>query len=221
MKIKEFIDYALLDLGLPGKLAGSSEPGYSLSSKDRRLIFRKLQNGVSVEESGASGLMLTLNALAEENIQVIYNLIPSPSPLVKFLWESQFEGKTYITNINEVIIAIDDFDAPNQKQLKSITDDVIRRMQNGENILVHCEGGRGRTGTILSAIYMKINSEYNAIAAINYIREHYSNEAVESEIQQESLGIFGENLRTSSISESFITRLEEERKTATTPTIGF
>ena len=71
--------------------------------------------------------------------------------LIKQIWESNmFKNTRYITEIRGVSTAIRDFGPPSPEQLELITDDVIEKLGQGEHVLVHCLGGIGRTGTILS-----------------------------------------------------------------------
>ena len=54
--------------------------------------------------------------------------------------------------------------------------------------------GKGRTGTILTAVYMQAFNVKDAEEAINYIRENYLSGAVETIEQIESLKVFGSYL---------------------------
>ncbi len=163
------------------------------------MIIEALNNGATLEDAGVPDkLMPHLISLYEEGIRVIYNLTSSPSTLTQYLWENKFDDTTsYITHINDLPTSILDNESPSQEQLKAITSDVIERMQNGQNILVHCDGGLGRTGTVLSAVYMKAMKEYNGREAMKYIRAEYCEHAIESAAQRNSLIAFGLDLANS------------------------
>ena len=183
-----------------GKLAGSSQPGGASYGRDDDAILAKLEDGKTIEQAGVDELLLlNLDSLYQEGVRTIYNLVLPPSDrnpmLIKKVWEDKFADTKYVTSINEVSTAIEDFRPPSQDQLQLITDDAVEKIRNGEHILVHCRGGMGRTGTILSAIYMKLCEQYDARQAISYVREHYSYGAVETRSQEESLRVFGRELQ--------------------------
>ncbi len=188
--------YKVLSLGFPGKLAGSSEPGGSMLSGSNPMIIEALNNGATIEDARVPAKLIAhLTSLYEEGIRVIYNLTSSPNTLTQYLWENIFDSTTYyITHINDLPTSILDNESPSQDQLQAITSDVIERLHNGQNILVHCESGLGRTGTILSAIYMKAAKEYNGREAMKHIRAEYCEQAVESAAQRNSLIAFGLDL---------------------------
>ena len=187
-----------------GCFAGCAQPGGAINGKDDDKIINKLQEGKNFEEAGIDKKLLSnLDSIYHEGIRTIYNLVLSSSnenplsnrnpELLKRIWESsRYVGTTYIMEINGVSTGIEDFCPPSEKQLQLITEDAVRRIHNGEHILVHCQGGMGRTGTVLAAIYMKLISEHNYTRAIEYIRSYYHQRAIETISQIESLKIFGE-----------------------------
>jgi len=53
---------------------------------------------------------------------------------------------------------IKDFDIPqSKKNTIQLAWDILYELKRGKNILVHCAGGNGRTGTVLYAVYKLIN----------------------------------------------------------------
>lgn len=184
-----------------GRVAGSAQPGRKESYHKDSQILAQLMAGKSIEQAGVDEALLSnLSGLYLEGIRSIYNLVTvtenSRNPmLIKQIWESNmFKNTRYITEIRGVSTAIRDFGPPSPEQLELITDDVIEKLSQGEHVLVHCLGGIGRTGTILSAIYMKTHEQYNAKEAIKYIRRTYLDNAVESSSQEEALRVFGQSL---------------------------
>ena len=184
-----------------GKLAGCAQPGsHSYGDLEDSKILVNLKKGQSPENAGVDeNLISNLDAIYAQGVRTIYNLVLPPSDrdpeLIKQLWETKFRDTKYVTEIKGVSTAVEDFTPPTQEQLQLISNDAIEKMRNGENVLVHCRGGMGRTGTILSAIYMKAHEQYDADKAISYIRKNYSKHAVETEGQEDSLKIFGRELQ--------------------------
>ncbi len=160
---------------ITGTLAGSSRPG-----------------GKNIAEVKAQDIMADFNFIYQQGIRVIYNLTEKNdnTELSKYLWQTKFKDTTYITDIAGINIAIEDYQAPTQEQLTIITDDIIERLAKDENILVHCAAGKGRTGTIFAAVYMKLFKIDDPDTAIKYIRKHYFVDAVETDDQIVALRFF-------------------------------
>lgn len=183
-----------------GKIAGSAQPGHDTSGNMDSIYLEKINKGLSFEESNIDlDLMSNLLAIHKMGFFTIYNLVQGKLPernpqLIKKIWEENFNNTNYIIKINDVDTSIADFTAPSQTQLQLITSDILGRLSNGENILIHCRGGIGRTGTILAALYMKASKTTNAEEAVKYIRNHYNSKAVETDSQLEALQAFGKQL---------------------------
>lgn len=115
---------------------------------------------------------------------------------MKYIWEKHYEGE-YITELYDikgakrVSIGIENGEGQSPELLRLIVGDAMVRMAVGENIMLHCAGGAGRTGTVLAAIYMIAKNE-NHILAIEHIRNHYMKGAIEIGKQEDSLKAFME-----------------------------
>ena len=60
---------------------------------------------------------------------------------------------------------------------------------------MHCEGGSGRTGTIITAIYMQVTNS-DKETALKFIRENYLKDSVDED-QEKSLVSFGSTIQAS------------------------
>lgn len=205
MAIEDLPDgYKLIDLMGEdtsfGKIAASAQPGGRISNSSYNFeLLDKINNSFPINELASnSTLVRNLDALYDEDIRYIYNLIILPSAtgmpeLSKQIWEKKYLDCEYITEVNDIEVGIEDFHAPTQQQLAVVIDDIIKKIKLKKNCLIHCLGGLGRTGTILAALYMKIKNEHNADNAIQYIRDNYRSSAIETKEQEEILREFAKN----------------------------
>jgi atypical dual specificity phosphatase len=84
---------------------------------------------------------------------------------------------------NRISIPIKDFTAPTQNQFSQFLRAANKALQKGK-VIMHCEGGSGRTGT-MAAAYL-IGKGFSAKEAIEKIRKSRPH-AVETKEQEESL----------------------------------
>ena len=159
--------------------------------------------------------MQDLQQLKDEGVTTIYSLGAVPEDrdprLLKYLWEKHFDGKCK-TDIEGINITIPDFHAPTAEQLQAISSDVIKRMNNGEKIIINCGAGIGRTGTVLSAIHMIVAEEYDVLESIKYIRENYNEKAVEDNSQKLALKDFLLKRKLSLIDQGLVVGASLEQK---------
>jgi len=65
---------------------------------------------------------------------------------------------------------IEDHSAPSPETLKRIVDEILKCVERGRRVLVHCAAGLGRTGTVLAA-YLVAAKGLSGEEAIRRIRE--------------------------------------------------
>jgi protein-tyrosine phosphatase len=68
--------------------------------------------------------------------------------------------------------------------------DALERAQAGEGVEVGCDGGLGRTGTVLAC--MAVLTGVPADQAVDWVREHYATGAVETAAQERWVLSFAE-----------------------------
>lgn len=88
-------------------------------------------------------------------------------------WETQ--------KVVEIHYTIRDMDAPvDVPRFKKLVTWLCNQLQDEKRIHVGCVGGHGRTGTVLTAIVAELLGKKDAI---QYVRKHYCEKAVESKSQ--------------------------------------
>lgn len=85
----------------------------------------------------------------------------------------------------EIQYGITDMHAPTDvKRFKKLITYLCEQLQAGKRVHVGCVGGHGRTGTVISAIVAQLTGEKDAI---QWVRKHYCERAVESQAQVQFL----------------------------------
>lgn len=87
-------------------------------------------------------------------------------------------------DLNVLHSPITDYGLPDVEQMKSILNWVQKKVKAKENILIHCVGGLGRSGTVM-AVYAKVYLGKTGQEAIDFVRSIRGNEAVETQEQQD------------------------------------
>lgn len=122
--------------------------------------------------------------LAKINSNEITNVVTlvSDEELVKYkvpTLMSRYEAM----NLNVLHSPIPDYGLPDINQMKTILAWVQKKVKAKENILIHCVGGFGRSGTVM-AIYAKTYLGKTGQEAIDYVRSIRGNDAVETKEQE-------------------------------------
>jgi atypical dual specificity phosphatase len=92
-------------------------------------------------------------------------------------------------------LSIEDYGAPSLKELDYVVSYISRQIDNGRPVMVHCSGGKGRTGTILDAYLIKKGNVLSAEQAINRLRK-IRGESIQSKDQENILFSYEEYLRS-------------------------
>ncbi|MDD4205689.1 MAG: protein-tyrosine phosphatase family protein [Candidatus Delongbacteria bacterium] len=120
------IDFISLP-GITGRIGMGRAPGYG---SDRFEDFRSIK---------AQGISKIYCLQEEDELQYLTN------------GEDDFEKRReYLTSIGIDFVSspIGDFRIPTVEQAHELTDMILNDVKSGKDILIHCMGGLGRTGTI-------------------------------------------------------------------------
>ena len=90
-------------------------------------------------------------------------------------------------------IPIEDFTAPEQDQIDEFVATVAERLDEREQVGVHCLGGLGRTGTMLATWF--VVEGRTADEAIDHIRELRPG-SIETSEQEDAIRLFEERIRS-------------------------
>lgn len=154
------IDWAdSAELKLPGKLGMTICPGRKDYNRDLAEDLRVLQN---------------------ENVPWLYG----------FMTDQELEWAG-IPDINNQASKLDiiygglpilDQDVPSMEDAQELCSQILGQLKQGENVVLHCIGGLGRTGMIAACV--AVEQGLSAKAAINIVRDARGPRAVESEAQE-------------------------------------
>lgn len=101
-----------------------------------------------------------------------------------------------IEDIQVLRFSIEDMNVPREaeeKEYEALIQEIVGRLKEGKNIVVHCRGGLGRTGTVAACVLVALgdHSADEAIAAVRTVREG----TVQTRDQEEFVRRFEETLR--------------------------
>ena len=141
--------------------------------------------------SGIPTSLREIKWLAKQHgIRSIVTIKEKPLPSEWFKSSSAGDGK-----IDYFHLSIEDYGAPSLKELDYVVSYIIRQIDNGRPVMVHCSGGKGRTGTILAAYLIKKGNVLSAEQAINRLSK-IRGESIQSKDQESSVFSYEEYLKS-------------------------
>ena len=141
--------------------------------------------------SGAPTSLHEIKWLAKEHgIRSMVTIKEKPLPSEWFKSSGIGEGK-----IDYFHLSIEDYGAPSLEELDNVVNHISRQIDNGKPVMVHCSGGKGRTGTILAAYLIKKRIVLNAYQSIGRLRK-IRGESIQSKDQESILFDYEKYLRS-------------------------
>lgn len=127
-------------------------------------------------------LKLDIEVIKNQNYKAVVCLVPDQE--LKLYGVGDLIDSYNNAGIQYLHQPVFDQGVPSNDQAHLISDWIDARFHENQNVLVHCVGGLGRSGTI-AACYLIDKAGYNAQAAIAKVRAVRSNRAIES-LEQEN-----------------------------------
>jgi atypical dual specificity phosphatase len=141
-----------------------------------------------------SGLPMTYSQffwLIKHGIKTIITVreVPLPSN-----WFTDSINNIDRDNVNYLHLRVEDFGSPSIEEIDSTVEYIQHQIDNKKPVMVHCAAGKGRTGTILAAYFLK-NENLTAEQAIKKIRNLRPG-SIQSNIQEMTISIYENYLKT-------------------------
>ena len=144
------------------------------------IIERKLAgSGVPMSKKEAKWLINT------QGIRTIVTIKEKPLSQEWLSYNNGTNTHGSNTKIDYLHISVHDYGAPSLEELDYVVNYISRQIDLTKPVMVHCSGGKGRTGTILAAYLIK-KSGMTADKAINRL-SRIRGESVQSKDQEKIL----------------------------------
>ena len=111
-----------------------------------------------------------INKCQKNDLQVVL-VLTEPFEFQKYYCTSDwlFNFYTFRCGLQVYNRAIPDFQIPTSGELVANILDLVYHLSQGQNCLVHCAGGTGRTGMVVAAIVQNLGV-YDALARVRKVK---------------------------------------------------
>jgi protein-tyrosine phosphatase len=169
------------EVGTPGRLGMTFAPGMWAGSVRGRWERDLATDMRELEEEHEADVLVSLMEDHEYRGYQISDLLERDS----------------IGNIEILRFAIADMGVPREaqsEQFEAFVQDVVQRLEQGQNVVVHCRGGLGRTGTLAACVLIALgrHTSDEAIDAVRAARKG----TVQTREQEDFVRIFEGTVRT-------------------------
>jgi predicted protein tyrosine phosphatase len=169
------------EVGTPGWLGMTFAPGMWAGSVRGRWERDLAADMRALEEEYETDILVSLMEKYEYRGYQIPELLE----------RDKFEG------IEILRFAIEDMGVPQEAEsegFEAFVRDVVQRLGQGQNVVVHCRGGLGRTGTLAACVLVALG-RHSADEAIATVREARKG-TVQTREQEDFVCLFEETIRT-------------------------
>lgn len=145
------------EVGKPGRLGMTFAPGMWAGSVGGRWERDLAADMRELEKEHEANVLVSLMEDHEYRSYQISDLLEQDS----------------IGNIEILRFAIEDMSVPQEAEsegFEAFVQDVVQCMEQGQNVVVHCRGGLGRTGTLAACVLVALG-RHTADEAIAAVRE--------------------------------------------------
>jgi|tagenome__1003787_1003787.scaffolds.fasta_scaffold20768617_2 atypical dual specificity phosphatase len=145
------------------------------------IIERKLAgSGVPMSKKEARWLIST------QGIRTIVTIKEKPLSQEWLNYNNGANTDDSDTKIDYLHISVQDYGAPSLKELDYVVNYISQQIDRTSPVMVHCSGGKGRTGTILAAYLIKKENGMTADKAISRL-SRIRGESIQSKDQEKIL----------------------------------
>jgi protein-tyrosine phosphatase len=169
------------EVGTPGRLGMTFAPGMWAGSVGGRWERNLAADMRALEEEYETNVLVSL---MEDHEYRGYQI-------------SELLERDKFGDIEILRFAIKDMGVPQEaesERFQAFVRDVVQRLEQGQNVVVHCRGGLGRTGTLAACVLVALG-RHTADEAIAAVREARKG-TVQTREQEDFVRLFEETVRT-------------------------